>query len=536
MSGAWDGRSRGGARPAGRPSPGCAAGRRVPWPAVAGLALLAALAGVRAGDVAASTSDERPVHVVALTGSIDPGQPAYLERALAEAERAGAAAVLLEVDTPGGRLDAALRMQSALLDAPVPTVAFVDGMALSAGALLTIATEEIYLAPGSTLGAATPVLGSGEPADEKTVSAVRGAFRATADARGRDPEIAEAMVDPEVVVEGLAPAGTLLTLDPEQALAHGYAEEVVPDRAAALEAAGLGGAEVVDTGPSPAESLARVLTHPVVAWVLVNVAVLLLLADLSSGGLGAPAALAAACFAVFFWGHAVAGLAGWEDVALVVVGAGLIALELLVIPGTGLAGLLGAAALLGGVVMAQLGRELVTPDQLQQAAAGAGVTVLAMLAVLVVAVRLLTRHGPPRALGLTARVGSGEPVTARASGGWLRLFGGDDLVLAGAGGAADADEASGADRDRDRPAEAGSAGTDPTRAGAPEGAGALAGAEGVATSALRPAGVAEIHGERVDVVSDGDYIPAGEPVVVVRDEGYRRVVRRASADAPHREP
>jgi membrane-bound serine protease (ClpP class) len=120
----------------------------------------------------AATGGGGAVHVAQISGGIDLGLPPYLDRVLDEATQAGASAVLLEVDTPGGRLDAVMGMQDSLVGAPVRTVAFVDGMALSAGALITIAADEIYLAPGSTLGAATPVLGdTGEPADEKTISA-----------------------------------------------------------------------------------------------------------------------------------------------------------------------------------------------------------------------------------------------------------------------------------------------------------------------------------------------------------------------------
>jgi membrane-bound ClpP family serine protease len=126
--------------------------RRVPRLALAGLALVGAVAGAAVGR---EQTQEPVVHVVDISGAIDLGLPAYLDRALQQAHDAGAAAVLLEVDTPGGRLDAVLQMQSSLVGADVRTIAFVNRMALSAGALITIASEEIYVAPGSTLGAAT---------------------------------------------------------------------------------------------------------------------------------------------------------------------------------------------------------------------------------------------------------------------------------------------------------------------------------------------------------------------------------------------
>lgn len=473
---------------------------RTPWCALLGLLLLLTVAGAT---VAQAASDDGAVHVVEISGPIDLGLAPYLDRALEDAEQAGASAVLLDVDTPGGRLDAVLQMQDALVEASVPTIAYVNRTALSAGALVTIASEDVYMAPGATLGAATPVVGgSGETADEKTVSAVRSTFGATAQARDRDPQIAEAMVDPDVAIEGLSTPGELLTLTSEQAVQYGYAQDIVEDRAAVLDAAGLSGSDVVETAPAPAESLARFLTNPVVASLLVTVALLLLIADFAIGGIGIASGIAVACFALFFWGHLLAGLAGWEEVALVAVGIALIALELLVIPGFGVAGLLGLAAVLGGLFVAQISRDLVTPDQIQRAAVSVSATFVAVIVGLVFTVRYLLRYGPPHALVLDTQLGSGEPVTERATGGWVRWFGGEDLVLAGSSGEDESDDRWGDEQPF------------------------LGGRRGVTLSPLRPSGIAEIDGNRIDVITSGEYVPAGEQIEVIDDTGYRRVVRR----------
>lgn len=479
-------------------------GRRLPVLAVLGLALLMV---VGAASVTRAATDGQDVYVVDISGPIDLGVAPYLDRVLDDAVEADAAAVLVEVDTPGGRLDAALQMQEALLDTPVRTIAFVDPMALSAGALITLSTDQIYVAPGSTFGAATPVVGSGEPADEKTISAVRSTFAATAEATGRDPQIAEAMVDPAVTVDGLSGPDELLTLSAEEAENVGYARDIVADRASVLDATGLATANLVETSPQPAEALARFLTNPVVASLLVTLALWLLIADLTTGGIGVASGIAVVAFALFFWGHQVAGLAGWEEVVLVGIGIALIAVELLVVPGVGLPGLLGLAAVLGGMFMAQLSGDLVTDAQIQRAAVMVGVTFFAVLAGLVFIVQLLTRRGPPRALALEAQLGDGAPITARATSGWMRWFGGDDLVLEGATGAGEETDW-----------------YDETAT--------LDGRRGVALSDLRPSGVAELDGERVDVVTTGEYIAAGDTIVVVRDEGYRRLVERAKAADP----
>src|SRR5690606_8204873 len=218
------------------------------------MALCLLVAGLMLGPVAglADRGWAQPgapvVYVVPISGTIDLGLAPFLSRTIDEAREAGAAAVVLDINTFGGRVDAAVAMRDALLNSPVRTVAFVNQRAISAGALITLACETVVMATGGTVGAATPVMGgTGQPetASEKTISYVRSEFRATAEARGRDPVIAEAMVDEDVVIAGLAEAGKLLTLTTTQAIDREVADFTADTLDAALEAIGLGGAEVV---------------------------------------------------------------------------------------------------------------------------------------------------------------------------------------------------------------------------------------------------------------------------------------------------
>jgi membrane-bound serine protease (ClpP class) len=278
--------------------------------------------------------------------------------------------------------------------------------------------------------------------------------------------------------------------------------------ASASSSAAVTGGNGMGVDGRSADALVGVLTNPVVASALIIVALLLLIADLATGGVGVGSGLAVALFALFFWAHAMAGLASWPEIAVVGVGMVLIALELLVVPGVGLPGLLGLVAILGGLFMAQVG-DPVTAAGVRTATISIGAAFVAVVVGLVVTVRLLTRYGAPHALVLDAQLGSGEPVTERATGGWVRWFGGgEELVLDGAGRFATDDF-----HDRRK---------------------YLGGRRGIAVSGLRPSGVAEIDGKRVDVVTAGGYIPAGERIEVVRDDGYRRVVERVSDDADAR--
>jgi membrane-bound serine protease (ClpP class) len=180
-------------------------------------AVFFASSAIATRSVARASTEAAPVVFVApVKGTVDLGLAPFIDRVLDEAERGGVAAVVLDIDTFGGRLDAAVTIRDRLLASRVKTIAFVHPRAISAGALISLASEKIAMSGGSTIGAATPVQmqpGVGAvPVDEKTVSYVRKEFHATAQERGRPVELAEAMVDPAVDVTGVSLPGKLLTL------------------------------------------------------------------------------------------------------------------------------------------------------------------------------------------------------------------------------------------------------------------------------------------------------------------------------------
>lgn len=450
---------------------------------------LLAVGVVSAGGAWGAEADDEVV-VVEINGAIDLGLAPYLDRVLADAAERDVAAVIVELDTPGGRLDAVLQMRDSLLGSPVRTVAFVDRTAFSAGALIALASHEIWMTPGAVMGAATPVVGAtGETASEKVVSAVRSTFRSTAEQRGRDPAIGEAMVDPAVSVDGVVDEGELLTLTSDEARSVGYSDGTVADRDALLDELDLADTTVRQAPLSPAERLVRVVTSPVIASTMVSIGVLLIVGELLLGGLGAASALGFALLGAFSYGHLLAGLAGWEDVALIALGVVLILIEVFVIPGFGVVGSLGVIAALGGGTLAMLGRdfEFVSGPEVVSTVTTTAVTFLIGLLVIGALVVVLARRR-----GHAARPG------------WARWLG-DGGVLA-------------------RDADAGAAG----EPGGPTPRVADVGEVGTALSDLRPAGVAEFDGRRVDVVTDGGYLEAGTRVEVLRAEAYRRVVRRSS--------
>ncbi len=469
----------------------------------------------------ARAEGEGGVVVAPIEGEIDLGLAPFLERVLDDAEAADAAAVVLPIDTPGGRLDAALEIRRTLLASDVRTIAFVDASALSAGALIAIAAEEIHTVPGGVMGAATPVDGAtGATADEKVVSVVRSTFRATAQERDRDPRIAEAMVDPAVEIDGVSVEGELVTLDDREMLELGYAESIVGTLDGLLEEVGLADAERTEVSPSLIERLVRFITGGVVAPLLLSLGIWLVVGDLLSGGVGIGASVGAVMLGAFFYGHLLAGLSGWEDILLVGVGVVLLLVEIFVIPGVGVAGVLGLLSLLGGGVLAMVNRDLdlVPTEELLGVAGRVTLTfVLVSIAIITLIVLIARRRSGGEAIVLGhGPTGSGaRPTRAR----WLQWFGTSDVLEP--------------DVDTDASAAEGEEGTDrPPPRGRPDRLprGALVGHTGVTLTDLRPAGTARIDEHRIDVVTEGEWLSAGDPVVVLSDEGYRRVVRRAE---PH---
>ena len=438
---------------------------------VASLLTLAAMAV--SGRIAAQAA--RPVvYVVSIDGIVDLGLAPFLARTVREAQQAGAAAVLLDINTFGGRVDAAVAMRDTLVNAPIRTIAFVNPRAISAGALIALASETIVMAGGGTIGAATPVVSGGggpQAADEKSVSYVRKEFGATAERRGRPPQFAEAMVDADVQIADVVAQGKLLTLTSSEALAHNVAEFTADTLPEALDAAGLRDADIRRASQTWAETFVRFLTNPIVSSLLMTIGLLGILVEIRTPGFALPGAVGLLSLALFFWGHWIVQLAGWEELLLVGAGVILLGLELFVVPGFGIAGIAGIVTLVTGLGMTLIGAGA-TVAVIVGALGRVAVSILLALLGGVALLRTLPRLPFGRRLVLGSDM--------RAAQGYTSPPASDRLQL---------------------------------------------GYTGRALSPLRPAGVADINRVRIDVVSDGGFIPAGAAIEVIRVDGNRIVVR-----------
>jgi membrane-bound serine protease (ClpP class) len=410
------------------------------------------------------------VYRIPVTGVVENGLAPYVARSLREAESNGAVAAFLDIDTPGGRIDAAERIADAVRGSRIPVYGFVNPRAYSAGALIAISTNGIYMRPGAVIGAATPVDGQGTKASEKMVSAMRAEFRSMAEQRGLDPRLAEAMVDENVEIPDVVKKGQLLTLSTGEAVRLKFAKASVADEAALLQAIGYPGAQVVTTEPNWAEGIVRFLTNPLVAPLLLSLGILGLVFEIKTGAFGIGGILSLLSLGLFFGSSVILGLAGWEEVLLLGLGAIALAVEVFVLPGFGVAGVLGILAIVASMVLAMMGAHPSSGD-MAQALAVLGASLVITMAVIYAWLRHLPNSGRFSGLLLKGAVHKAQGFVSAPNRG--------DLV----------------------------------------------GRDGVAVTDLRPSGTARVGEERLDVVTEGEYVPQGSRVQVVQSDGYRHVVR-----------
>jgi membrane-bound serine protease (ClpP class) len=294
---------------------------------------------------------EKSVYIVPIEDTVEKGLNAFLKRAVREAEEDNASAIIFEVNTPGGAVDAAAGIGKLLTTTNIKTVAFINNQALSAGAYISLNTDEIYMVPGATMGSAAIIDQAGNTAGKKAESYWFAAMQSAAKNSGRDPIYALAMADENVHLPELgAEKGSLLTLTADQALEVGYAEGIVKNQDELLKRLNLEDAQLKKVDESFAEKLARFITNPIVIPILLSIGSLGLVLELYSPGFGVPGFMGLSALLLFFYGHLVAGLAGYETIILFVIGILLLAAELF-LPG-GLIGILGFAAILGSFFLA----------------------------------------------------------------------------------------------------------------------------------------------------------------------------------------
>ncbi len=355
-----------------------------------------------------SAQDNALVYVVDIRNEIGSGLGTYISDGIQVAEEAGADAIVFDVDTPGGRVDSAINIIRSIQDTQIPTIAFVNRQAISAGAMISIACNQIVMTSGGTIGDSAPVDIQGQEVGEKAISYIQGTIRATAERENRNPDIAEAMVDKELVLVKLADGqivkllpeeyisrqeageemeilcaeGKLLTLSTKQALEYNFADAQAETLTELLsqyqivEVAGtkmplteegiakqqreyglsevtslktLEGARVVEVEATLADKIVFFLTNPLISSLLLSLGLLGIFIEIRTPGFGIPGFLGLLCVGLFFGGHMLTKIGAQWAFLLFLIGVGLIVVEIFVIPGFGVAGILGITLMLGSV-------------------------------------------------------------------------------------------------------------------------------------------------------------------------------------------
>lgn len=270
---------------------------------------------------------------------------------LEEAKEWEADLILIEMDTYGGAVDAADDIRTALLNSPIPVWVYIENNAASAGAFISIACTKIFMKPGATMGAATVVGSDGEKVDEKYQSFMRAKMRETALQRGRNPSIAEAMVDGSVVVPGVNDSGKVVSLTSSEALNLGFSDGTYSSLQELLRAQGLENSEQKEFDSGGARSLVLFFLRPEVSGILLSIILLGIFFELQSPGVGLPGLAALVAALLFFIPNYLEGMAMYWEILLFVVGLLLLGLEIFVIPGFGIAGIAGGLLMLVSLVL-----------------------------------------------------------------------------------------------------------------------------------------------------------------------------------------
>jgi membrane-bound serine protease (ClpP class) len=442
--------------------------------------LLIILLTISAGVLSAQQTPKK-VFTFAIDQDIDPGMNRRVKLAIDQAEALKVDVILIEMDTYGGAVTDADEIRTRILESKIPVYVFINKDAASAGALISIACDSIYMAPGASIGAATVVNGTdGAAAPDKYQSYMRSMMRSTAEATGRNPQIAEAMVDEKLVVPGISDSSSVITFSVAEAIKNGFCEGEYTSTKEILAAQGLQSAEIIAYEEKTVDTIISFFLNPAVSGILILLIIGGIYFELQTPGVGFPLAVALTAALLYFIPYYLNGLAeNWEILAFVI-GIILLAVEFFIIPGFGVFGVAGIVLTLGGLVLGMLPNQafdfdLVPSSQLF----GALLTVI-----------LAALAGVGMVFWLTPKVNE-----------WGAF---KHLTLA-------------TTQDRSQGYTSSTYTED------------MLGKTGKVHSRLRPSGKVEIAGEIYDAYSRGEFLEQGEAIEVISTEGTSLRVKKSEA-------
>lgn len=423
------------------------------------------------------------VFLMEIRGDIDPRMNRYVDLALTQATEQSADLIIIEMDTYGGAVTDANDIRTRILEYEKPVWVYIDNDAASAGALISIACDSIYMVPGANIGAATVVNGTdGMAAPDKYQSYMRGIMRSTAEKNGRDPLIAEGMVDDRVEIEGVTEAGKVITFTTSEAIANGYCEAEVASVQDILEKNEIVDYELIEYELPASEKVIAFFLNPVVSGLLILVITAGIFFELQTPGVGFPLAAAGVALVLYLVPYYLNGLAANWEIAVFFIGLILIALEIFVIPGFGVAGIAGIVCVVGSLIFMMLGNDIfdfeyVPAGEITKAATAVGAGVFGSMLLLIILGYRFTESKMFQRVALVA--------TQKKDEGYIATFYKEDMV----------------------------------------------GKDGMAVTILRPSGRVEIDDEIYDAYTRGEYVERGTKVVVVSQQGASLQVRMKKNEA-----
>lgn len=337
----------------------------------------------------AQEKNEKLVYKLNIKQEITKATWRQTQQAFEAADSLGADIFLIHMNTYGGTVLDADSIRTKILQSKIPVYVFIDNNAASAGALISIACDSIYMRPGGSIGAATVVNQTGAALPDKYQSYMRSTMRATAEAHGkdtiitgndtiykwrRDPRIAEAMVDPAVFIAGIIDTGKVLTFTPTEAIENGYCEGIAENIPEVLKKVGIEEYKIVEYKPTWIERIIGFLVHPMISGLLIMAIIGGIYFEMQSPGIGFPLGVAILAAIAYFAPLYLEGLAEHWEILLFIIGLILVAVEIFVIPGFGVAGISGISLMFISLVLSLINNVSFDFEGVETADVGVAIT------------------------------------------------------------------------------------------------------------------------------------------------------------------
>jgi membrane-bound serine protease (ClpP class) len=302
-----------------------------------------------------SQNKKQIIYQFSIEEEIAPPAVRTTNKAIEEAKRLNANYILIEMDTYGGLVDAADSIRTKILHCPIPVCVFIKNNAASAGALIALACDSIYMSAGATIGAATVVDQTGNQVPDKYQSYMRKKMRATAEMNKRNPEMAEAMVDPDVVIPGVIDSGKVLTLTTQEAIKYGFCDAEVSSTEEIMKLLGIENYDIIKHTPSVIDKIIGFLIKPLISGLLIMIIIGGIYFELQSPGIGFPLGAATVAAILYFAPLYLEGLAENWEILIFLLGIVLVGIEIFVIPGFGITGISGIILIVLSLTLSMIG-------------------------------------------------------------------------------------------------------------------------------------------------------------------------------------